>query len=106
MNYLKILHKNQKIEQLLEHSQIMYEKMQNSIALEWICKIYNEYYVEESILPLNFEDKIETYYEILLNKDSQSHMAQFTKAIVLYKSGNILQTKNILTEGTNFARTI
>lgn len=98
LDYFKVLYKNNNTVELFSASQKMYVTYQNTIALEWICKLYNESSIEDRTLPENMtESKIQEYCDVLINQDdSVSYMAKFTKAVILFNNNNILEPKNLL----------
>lgn len=99
LEYFKVLHKKQKDEELLKEAQIMYEKLENATALEWICKIYNEFSIEDQQLSAEISAKIHEYSDLLLNRDNSSSMALFTKAVIHFNNRNVLESKDLLLEG-------
>lgn len=99
MDYLNILYRNNNTEELFNASEVMYETYQNKIALEWSCKIYNEFIIEKRTLPTCVnESKIQEYCDILLTEsDNVSTMAKFSKAVILFNNNNnVLESRNLL----------
>lgn len=78
----------------------MFERFNsNSLPLLWLCKIYNQSYVEQSNLYLKIANKIDYYCTELLNLDKNNAMGLFTQGILLYETGKIMEAKSNLFNG-------
>lgn len=98
--YLRILQKQNKREVLLEEAEKMHLLYSDSsVALEWICKIYNESYIEKNHHYLKVEHKINEYCEKLLEIQPDSSMAHFTKGIMLFGENKITEAVALLNKG-------
>lgn len=99
-DYLQILHKQGKREKLLEEAKNMHLLYDDDILpLEWICKVYNESYVECTVLSESIEDNVKEFCEKLLKIQENSGMGLFTKAVLLFKEGRISEAEQILRKG-------
>lgn len=98
--YLKILQKQNKREALLHEAEKMHVLYSDSsVALEWICKIYNESYIEKTDLFEKVENKINEYCEKLLDIQPDCTMALFTKSIIFFKESKVIEAESLLRKG-------
>lgn len=102
-SYLTILNKTNQTAKVLEHSIKMHELFpSNVVALSWICKIFNQMYIEEnSDLSCNLENIVE-YADKLLKLDQKNAMGLFTQAVLLFEKNDVLSAKEKLTEGNYY----
>jgi superkiller protein 3 len=94
-DYLNLLYRLEKFEEVVEHAKKMHTLFEtDSVSLRWICKIFNECYIESDVT-IEKED-IATYCEALLKLENQSATALFTKSILLVERGQLIEAKEIL----------
>lgn len=94
------MQKQNKRELLIEEAEKMHLLYpDNIVSLEWICKIYNESFVEKDNLLSKVDDHIREYCEELLKLQPDSSMAVFTKSILLFKDGKVADTEALLRKG-------
>lgn len=99
-DYLQILHKQGNREKLLEEAKNMHLLYEDDILpLEWICKVYNECYIECNILSESIEENVKQFCEKLVKIQENSGMGLFTKAVLLFKQGNISEAEQLLRKG-------
>jgi tetratricopeptide (TPR) repeat protein len=81
-DYLNLLYRLEKFEEVVEHAKKMHTLFEtDSVSLRWICKIFNECYIESDVTIV--KEDIATYCEALLKLENQSATALFTKSIWL-----------------------
>ncbi|XP_066150901.1 tetratricopeptide repeat protein 37 isoform X2 [Euwallacea fornicatus] len=99
-NYLVVLNKTGNSLKLLEKAEDMAQLFpSSSTALSWICKVYNELYIEENT---EFNcDKICTYVDKLLEFDPQNTMGLFTHALLEFKDGKSVIAREKLLDVTS-----
>lgn len=98
--YLKILYKKNKYELLFQEAEKMYSLYSTDLTpLEWICKVYNELVIEGIAVIQNKREKIEHYFGILLNIQSDSSIGLFTKSVTLFEDKHYNESKDILKQG-------
>ncbi|KAJ3638165.1 hypothetical protein MTP99_001570 [Tenebrio molitor] len=94
-DYLNLLYRLEKFEEVVEHAKKMHTLFEtDSVSLRWICKIFNECYIESDVTIVN--EDIATYCEALLKLENQSATALFTKSILLVERGQLIEAKEIL----------
>ncbi|RZC41781.1 tetratricopeptide repeat protein 37, partial [Asbolus verrucosus] len=99
--YLNLLYKQDKVPELLEHAKKMHSLFETDwISLRWICKIFNESYVETGNMIENREN-ITNYCEELLKLETQSATALFTKSILLVDDQKFIDAKHLLDQVVN-----
>ncbi|XP_066249141.1 superkiller complex protein 3 isoform X2 [Euwallacea similis] len=83
-NYLVVLSKTGNSLKLLEKAEEMAQLFpSSSTALSWICKVYNELYIEENT---KFNcNKICAYVDKLVEIDPQNTMGLFTQAVLQFQ---------------------
>lgn len=97
---MQILHKQGKREKLLEEAKNMHLLYEDDILpLEWICKVYNESYIEHTVISESIEDNVKQLCEKLLKIQENSGMGMFTKAVLSFKEGNISEAEGLLRKG-------
>lgn len=105
LQYLTLLYKLNKHELLFKKAEEMSETyLDDKTPLEWLCKLFNEMTIENSELFLITPDKIEKYSNSLLNLQSDSSMALFTKGVLFYQSNNFAESKEHLIRGLLFKK--
>lgn len=103
-SYITILNKRKEYTEVLKKAEEMYEKFTtNTISLEWICKVFNQWYVEGNNMAEEYEEKAFKYCADLLKFDSRNSMGLFTKSIQLIKENKTIESVNLLTKGVTFA---
>lgn len=96
--YLSVLHKQEKIERLLDEAKKMHSLFQiDSSSLKWICTIFNEKYVEAGVL-IEDLDYMTHISDDLLKLDKSSPIAFLTKAILFIEKNDLVQAKNSLNQ--------
>lgn len=101
IEYLKILHKQGKLEKLLENAEELHQyHTYDSTLLEWICKIYNESKIEETGLCEKLKENISDYSSRLLNIHSDSSMGLFTIAVQKCDKMQFSEAADLLQKGT------
>lgn len=94
-DYLNLLYRLEKFEEVVEHAKKMHTLFEtDSVSLRWICKIFNECYIESDVTIV--KEDIATYCEALLKLENQSATALFTKSILLVERGQLIEAKEIL----------
>ncbi|KAG5897490.1 hypothetical protein JTB14_031114 [Gonioctena quinquepunctata] len=97
--YLNSLYKQGKQEELFSHAETMHTLFKtDTISLVWLCKIYNQWFLEDNNLAEKYFHKIENYFSHLLELEPKNAMGLFTSSIVLIKENKIAEAKNILVE--------
>lgn len=82
---------------MLEHSEKMFHLFPSSvIALSWICKMFNQLYIEGSEPHCS---RINEYVETLLRIDQKNAMGLFTQALLWYINCNFTGARANLIEG-------
>ncbi|CAG9862355.1 unnamed protein product [Phyllotreta striolata] len=97
--YLNVLYQQNKYLEVFENAEKMsmvFER--DTVSLTWMCKIYNQSFVEESNLHANFSEKIADYLPKLQKLDPKNVAGLFSKSIQLLLENDLTETKNILKE--------
>lgn len=95
-DYLNILYKFDKRDELYEHAKSMHTIFESDwVSLRWICKLFNEEYVESETM-IEEEENISNYCEALLKLESPSPTALFTKSILLVNGNKLIDAKELL----------
>lgn len=98
--YLGILYKKGDYDNLLIHAEKMYNLFTTeTISLVWICKVFNQCFVEHCGQVEDTFKKAAKYYPKLLEVEPQNAMGLFSKSIALLREGEVIKAKNILVEG-------
>lgn len=96
-NYLTLLNKSGESVKVLEHSEKMFQLFPSSvIALSWICKMFNQLYIEGSEPHCI---RINEYVETLLRIDQKNAMGLFTQGLLCYINCNFTGARENLIEG-------
>ncbi|XP_030763307.1 tetratricopeptide repeat protein 37 [Sitophilus oryzae] len=101
-NFLAILYKEKSYIKTLDTA-IEMNKLYptNIVSFYWICKIYNQLWIEENPDVNKYEDKIEEYVENVLKLEQDNSMGLFTSAIFSLKTNKYLEAKEKLFKVTN-----
>lgn len=100
-SYLNALYQQNKYLEVFETAEKMGKLFEsNTVSLIWICKIYNQTFVEESNLIEKFNDKIDEYLTKLLDLEPKNLMGLFTKSIRLFLNNKFVESRDILEEVT------
>lgn len=98
--YLAILYKKEDYDNLLYHAEKMYNLFSTeTISLVWICKIFNQCFVEQAERAEHIFKKAIIYYPILLEMEPQNAIGLFSKSIALLREAEFMRAKDILAEG-------
>ncbi|KAJ8948114.1 hypothetical protein NQ318_008467, partial [Aromia moschata] len=98
-SYLSILYKLKRYEDLLEHAEKMHNLFESdTISLVWICKVYNQLFVEESPVVEKYFKKVMEYSAKLLEVEPKNAIALFSKSITLLRENRTVDAKDILVE--------
>nr|CAH7731856.1 unnamed protein product [Callosobruchus chinensis] len=96
-DYLTLLYKQNKYEELIMHAQKMHMLFKNdNIPLVWICKVYNQSYLENKDLAEKHFALAKTCYEELLKIVPNDAIGLFTCGIMLLEEGKLLEAKETL----------
>lgn len=77
----------------MTHAKKMYTLFENdSTSLRWLCKIFNETYVEHDKMIEEYEN-IKLHADSLLDLDNSSATAIFTQSILLFERKEFLEAK-------------
>lgn len=99
-SYITLLNKNRQILQVLEHSQKMHDLFPSSVvALSWICKVFNEMFIEENPEVDSNLPKIAEVTSKLLYLEPANAMALFTQAVLLFRDRNMSEAREKLMLG-------
>lgn len=100
-DYLNLLYKLDKRVELLENAKIMHSLFESDwISLRWICKIFNETYVETNNM-IEEQENIRNFSEALSKLESPSATALFSKSILLVEQKRIIEAKEVLEQVVN-----
>ncbi|XP_008195456.1 superkiller complex protein 3 [Tribolium castaneum] len=95
-DYLNLLYKQDKAGELLQQAKKMHEMFESDwISLRWICKIFNEVYVESGTLIESVEN-MANYSESLSKLEAPSATGLFTQSILLVEQKKIIEAKDVL----------
>ncbi|KAJ8978706.1 hypothetical protein NQ317_015954 [Molorchus minor] len=101
-SYLAILYKQKRYEEILVHAEKMHNLFESdTISLVWICKVFNQLFIEESEIAEIFYDKVMIYSSKLLEMEQKNAIALFSKSIILLKENKVVEAKAILVEVTS-----
>ncbi|KAL7288696.1 hypothetical protein TKK_0017421 [Trichogramma kaykai] len=94
--YLKHLYKMEKFDELFVEATKMHNIFNQDIyPLEWICRVYSEHSITHDKHP---DIDIVVFYETLLDHDNDSILGYFAKAVNLYETENLIDSRNILNQ--------
>ncbi|XP_023026959.2 tetratricopeptide repeat protein 37 [Leptinotarsa decemlineata] len=97
--FLNSLYKQDKNEEVFKHAENLHSLSETDIIpLIWMCKIYNQWFVEDSDLSKTYYEKIKCYFPCLLKIDSKNAIGLFTSSIVLLNENKLLEAKNTIVE--------
>ncbi|VEN48112.1 unnamed protein product [Callosobruchus maculatus] len=101
-DYLTVLYKQNKYEELIRHAQKMQMLFKDdNIPLVWICKVYNQSYLENKDLAEKYLDLAKTCYKELLKMLPNDAIGLFTYGIILLEEGKLLEAKETLKKVTS-----
>uniref|UniRef100_A0A6P7G2Q1 Tetratricopeptide repeat protein 37 n=1 Tax=Diabrotica virgifera virgifera TaxID=50390 RepID=A0A6P7G2Q1_DIAVI len=101
-SYINLLYRQHKYEEVFEIAEEMQAFFENDIvSLVWLCKVYNQLFVEESKLVDKFNNKIKEYFPKLLSLEPKNAIGLFTKGIQLFLDSKLIDCKEILNEVCN-----
>nr|CAI5830097.1 unnamed protein product [Callosobruchus analis] len=101
-DYLTVLYKQNKYEELIQHAQKMHMMFKNdNMPLVWICKIYNQLYLENKDLAQKHLALAKASYEELLKIVPNDGIGLFTNGIMLLEEGQLLEAKEMLKKVTS-----
>ncbi|XP_017785314.1 PREDICTED: tetratricopeptide repeat protein 37 [Nicrophorus vespilloides] len=97
IEYLKFLYNNKKYENFMEEADKFTIMHGNNIhCFEWVCKVFNELYIERNSLYEKYLENVKICLEELLELHSDSSIALLTKAIMFCIEDNLDEMKSYL----------